>query len=55
MEPKQPNRTLQAAIRRNDDGGGLNEMEERTSEKREVKTKPSNKETVVRRQSPTHH
>ncbi|MCI88684.1 hypothetical protein A2U01_0109971, partial [Trifolium medium] len=27
MEPKQPNRTLQVAIRRNDDGGGLNELE----------------------------
>ncbi|MCI69405.1 hypothetical protein A2U01_0090667, partial [Trifolium medium] len=54
MEPKQPNCTLQTAIRRNDDGG-LNEMEERTPEKRELKTEPSDKETVVRRQSPTHH
>ncbi|MCI82486.1 hypothetical protein A2U01_0103760, partial [Trifolium medium] len=55
MEPKQPNRTLQAAIRWNDDGGGLNEMEEMISEKVEVKTEPSDKEMVVRRQSPTHH
>ncbi|MCI88925.1 hypothetical protein A2U01_0110213, partial [Trifolium medium] len=55
MEPKQPNHTLQAAIRRNDDRGGLNEMEEMTLEKGEVKIEPSDKETVVRRQSPTHH
>jgi hypothetical protein len=50
----QPNRTLQATIRRNDSGGGLNEEEDWTPEKKS-KTDTPDKETVVQRKLAKHH
>jgi hypothetical protein len=45
---------LQATIRRNDSGGGLNEEEDWTPEKKS-KTDTPDKETVVQRKLAKHH